>query len=69
MEAPKLDATEALHHVVAEFVDSIRNARKFSLMAKPACATSEFLKPAQQSIKQGGRQIKVKSAARSAPVT
>ena len=66
--APKLDATEALRHVIAEFVDSIRGAHKPLTDGEAGLRVVRLLEVAQQSIKNGGRLIKVLStAAQSAP--
>jgi len=66
--APKLDATEALRHVIAEFVDSIRGAHKPLTDGEAGLRVVRLLEAAQQSIKNGGRLIKVLStAAQSAP--
>jgi predicted dehydrogenase len=63
--APKLDATEALHHVVAEFLDSIREARKPLTDGEAGLRVVRILEAAQQSIKQGG-QIRLLGSAVSA---
>jgi predicted dehydrogenase len=60
--APKLDATEALHHVVAEFLDSIRSSRKPLTDGESGLRVVSILEAAQQSIKKGG-EIKVLTAA------
>lgn len=52
--APKLDATEALRYVVAEFLDSIRNGRKPLTDGEAGLRVVRILEAAQQSIKQGG---------------
>ena len=66
--APKLDPTEALRYVVAEFLDSIRGARKPLTDGDAGLRVVRVLEAAQQSIKNGGRQITLApSAAQSAP--
>lgn len=52
--APKLDATEALHHVVAEFLDSIRSRRRPLTDGEAGLRVVRILEAAQQSIKEGG---------------
>src|SRR5882672_7755912 len=64
--APKIDATEALRYVVAEFLDSIRNARKPLTDGEAGLRVVRLLEAAQQSMKNGG-QIKLLSSAVSAP--
>jgi len=66
--APKLDATEALRHVVAEFLESIRTARSPLTDGAAGLRVVRLLEAAQQSIKSGG-QFKFLSAAQSAPAT
>jgi predicted dehydrogenase len=64
--APKLDATEALHYVVAEFLDSIRGGRRPLTDGEAGLRVVRILEAAQQSIKQGGA-FKHLNAAASAP--
>lgn len=52
--APKLDATEALRHVVTEFLDSIRAGRKPLTDGEAGLRVVRILEAAQESIKQGG---------------
>ncbi len=67
--APKLDTTEALHYVVAEFLASIRGAHKPMTDGNAGLRVVHLLEAAQRSIKQGGRQIKIPApVARSAPI-
>jgi predicted dehydrogenase len=61
--APKLDATEALRHVVAEFLDSIRERRKPLTDGEAGLRVVRILEAAQQSIKQGGQVRLLGSAA------
>lgn len=68
--APKLDPTEALRYVVAEFVDSIRGRRKPLSDGVAGLRVVRLLEAAQQSIKNGGRQVSLQAtAAQSAPVS
>jgi predicted dehydrogenase len=57
--APKLDATEALRHVVAEFLNSIREERSPLTNGEAGLRVVRLLEAAQQSIKQGGRGIEL----------
>jgi len=52
--APKLDSTEALRYVVAEFLDSIREGRKPLTDGAAGLRVVRLLTAAQQSIKNGG---------------
>jgi predicted dehydrogenase len=61
--APKLDATEALRHVVAEFLASIREGRKPLTDGEAGLRVVRILEAAQQSIKQGGQTHLLGSAA------
>jgi predicted dehydrogenase len=53
--APKLDSTEALRHVVAEFLDSIRERRPPLTDGQAGLRVVRLLEAAQQSIKAGGQ--------------
>ena len=67
--APKLDSTEALLYVVADFLDSIRDARQPLIGGEAGLRVVRLLEAAQQSIKNGGQQVPLLTyAARSAPV-
>lgn len=66
--APKLDATEALRYVVAEFLDSIREARKPLTDGESGLRVVRLLEAAQHSIKQGGQVSFLPPVAQSAPV-
>src|SRR5438105_14864678 len=55
--APKLDATEALRYVVAEFVDSIRGARPPLTDGAAGLRVVRLLEAAQRSIKNSGQRI------------
>ena len=66
--APKIDSTEALRDVVAEFLDSIRTARRPLTDGKAGLRVVRLLEAAQQSIKNGGQVQFLNSAAQSAPV-
>lgn len=64
--APKLDATEALHHVVAEFLDSIRSGDRALTDGEAGLRVVRILEAAQESIKQAGH-FQFLSAAASVP--
>jgi predicted dehydrogenase len=53
--APKLDSTEALRYVVAEFLGSVRSARKPLTDGEAGLRVVRLLEAAQQSIKNGGQ--------------
>ncbi len=53
--APKLDSTEALRHVVAEFLASIRERRPPLTDGQAGLRVVRLLEAAQQSIKAGGQ--------------
>ena len=59
--APKLDSTEALRYVVAEFLDSIRERRKPLTDGHAGLRVVKLLAAAQQSIKNGGGAINLLS--------
>src|SRR5215467_12908363 len=63
--APKLDATEALHYVVAEFLDSIRKKRKPLTDGEAGLRVVRVLEAAQQSIKNWGQVSRLSSAAKA----
>src|SRR6266850_7039325 len=65
--APKIDSTEALRYVVAEFLDSIRSARRPLTDGAAGLRVVRLLEAAQQSIKNGGQVQLLNSAAQSAP--
>jgi predicted dehydrogenase len=52
--APKIDATEALRHVVTEFLDSIRGGRKPLTDGAAGLRVVRLLEAAQRSMKNGG---------------
>jgi predicted dehydrogenase len=56
---PKLDSTEALHYVCAEFLDAIRHARPPASDGAAGLRVVRLLEAAQQSINDGGRWIKL----------
>jgi predicted dehydrogenase len=56
---PKLDPTEALHYVCAEFLDSIRDARPSASDGRAGLRVVRLLEAAQASINDGGRWIKL----------
>jgi predicted dehydrogenase len=53
--APKLDSTEALRHVVAEFLGAIREGRPPLTDGQAGLRVVRLLEAAQQSIKNGGQ--------------
>ena len=53
--APKLDSTEALRHVVGEFLNSIRERRPPLTDGQSGLRVVRLLEAAQQSIKNGGQ--------------
>jgi len=55
--APQLDSTEALRHVVVEFLESIRAARRPLTDGEAGLRVVRLLEAAQQSIKRGGQAI------------
>ena len=59
--APKLDSTEALRYVVAEFLDSIREGRKPLTDGNAGLRIVRLLTAAQQSIKNGGLAVNLLS--------
>ena len=65
--APQLDPTEALRYVVAEFLESIRGARKPLTDGEAGLRVVRVLEAAQQSMKNGGQIKLVTSAVQSAP--
>lgn len=70
--APKLDSTEALRYVVAEFLESIRTARRPLTDGESGLRVVRLLEAAQRSIKNGGQVEVLSPAARSvqsAPAT
>lgn len=60
--APRLDATEALHYVVAEFLDSIRDNRKPLTDGEAGLRVVRILEAAQQSLKEGGATTRLAAA-------
>ncbi len=65
--APKLDSTEALRYVVAEFLDSIREGRPSLTDGYAGLRVVRLLEAAQRSMKNGGQAIVIDDAAQSAP--
>jgi predicted dehydrogenase len=55
--APKLDSTEALRYVCDEFLEAIQKSRRPLTDGAAGLRVVRLLEAAQQSIKQGGRQI------------
>jgi predicted dehydrogenase len=64
--APKLDSTEALRHVVGEFLSSIRERRPPLTDGQAGLRVVRLLEAAQQSIKNGGQLQFVGGRKRSA---
>jgi predicted dehydrogenase len=56
---PKLDSTEALHHVCEEFLSAIRETRRPLTDGHAGLRVVRLLEAAQQSINEGGRPIKL----------
>ncbi|MBV9209883.1 MAG: Gfo/Idh/MocA family oxidoreductase [Acidobacteria bacterium] len=56
---PKLDSTEALTYVSQEFLNAIRDSRAPLTDGHAGLRVVRLLEAAQQSIEQGGRQIKL----------
>ncbi|HYE14459.1 MAG TPA: Gfo/Idh/MocA family oxidoreductase [Pyrinomonadaceae bacterium] len=54
---PKLDMTEALHYVCAEFLDSINRSRPSASDAAAGLRVVRLLEAAQGSIREGGRWV------------
>jgi predicted dehydrogenase len=65
--APKLDSTEALRYVVAEFLDSIREGRKSLTDGYAGLRVVRLLEAAQRSIKNGGQTVMLGNSAQTAP--
>lgn len=65
--APKLDTTEALRHVVAEFLDSISQGRKPLTDGYAGLRVVRLLEAAQQSMKNGGQAVTLAGAAQATP--
>lgn len=59
--APKLDSTEALRYVVADFINSIREKRKPLADGHSGLRVVRLLTAAQQSIKNGGLAVNLVS--------
>ena len=57
--APKLDATEALHFVIAEFIDAIRKNRKPLTDGAAGLRVVRLLEAAQTSIKCSGQFVQI----------
>src|SRR5438270_7860793 len=65
--APKLDSTEALRYVVAEFLDSIREGRKPLTDGYAGLRVVRLLEAAQQSMKNGGQAVILADTAQATP--
>src|SRR5438552_14943813 len=59
--APKLDTTEALRYVVAEFLDSVCTSRRPLTDGAAGLRVVRLLEAAQRSIKNGGQRIPLTS--------
>jgi predicted dehydrogenase len=66
--APKLDSTEALRYVVAEFLDSIREGRPSLTDGYAGLRVVRLLEAAQRSMRSGGQAVILDETAQSAPV-
>jgi predicted dehydrogenase len=56
---PKLDPTEALRYVCAEFLDAIKNSRPSVSDGEAGLRVVRLLEAAQRSIDEGGRWVKL----------
>ena len=65
--APRLDSTEALRYVVAEFLESIRDCRRPLTDGYSGLRVVRLLEAAQQSIKHGGHVTLLNESARTIP--
>ena len=65
--APRLDSTEALRYVVAEFLDSIRDRRRPLTDGHSGLRVVRLLEAAQQSIKTGGHVTFLTESVRTTP--
>ncbi|HYW73027.1 MAG TPA: Gfo/Idh/MocA family oxidoreductase [Pyrinomonadaceae bacterium] len=65
--APKLDSTEALRYVVAEFLESIRQGRKPLTDGSAGLRVVRLLEAAQHSMKHGGQAVMLGNSAQTAP--
>ncbi len=57
MQAPHLEATEALRRMAREFIDSVRRDRSPLTNGEAAGRVVQLLEAAQQSISNGGREV------------
>ncbi len=64
--APRLDATEALRYVVAEFLNSIQEARRPLTDGRAGLRVVRLLEAAQRSMKNGGQFTLLSNAAHAA---
>jgi predicted dehydrogenase len=65
--APRLDPTEALRYVVAEFLDSIQLGRKPLTDGQAGLRVVRLLEAAQESIKSGGQIKLLSGSVKTAP--
>lgn len=64
MYAPKIDQTEALSRLVAEFVDCIRTGRKPLTDGKAGYNVVRILEAADKSLRAGGRAVQLSAHSR-----
>ena len=65
--APKLDSTEALRYVVAEFLDSIREGRRCLTDGHAGLRIVRILEAAHRSMKNGGQTVMLGNTSRTMP--
>lgn len=65
--APKLDSTEALRYVVAEFLAAIREGRNSLTDGQAGLRVVRLLEAAQRSMKNGGMAVMLGNSAQTAP--
>ena len=65
--APKLDATEALRYVVAEFLEAITKSRQPLTDGQAGLRVVRLLEAAQQSIKNSGQSVDLRSQLQAVP--
>jgi predicted dehydrogenase len=65
--APKLDSTEALRYVVAEFLDSIREGRRCLTDGQAGLRVVRILEAAHRSMKNGGQAEILGNTSRTVP--
>jgi predicted dehydrogenase len=65
--APKLDSTEALRYVVAEFLAAIHEGRNSLTDGQAGLRVVRLLEAAQRSMKNGGMAVMLGNSAQTAP--